>query len=550
MAKFGLRFVAWLTVVVCAFPILSVILSAVPGSSDTWGVLSDTVLPRYLWATLQLVFWVGIGTATIGTGAAWLVVVCDFPGRKVLEIALALPFAFPAYVLAYAYTDLLDHPGAVQTFIREWNDWGPRDYWFPEVRSLGGAAIMLTLVLYPYVYLLARACFIRQSPTAYQAARMLGRSPLSAFFAVSLPLARPAIAGGVILALMETVADFGTVAHFSVQTFATGIYQAWIGMGDRSAASQLALCLMGVAFVLIVLERIERNRRAHFEAGRRIEALARHELQGARAVGAIAFCGLPVFFGFVLPLIVLGEMAWDSGQNPFAGRYVLFVTNSITLASMAAVLTMVLAIAVGYRSRMFPGKMSEATKTIAGLGYAIPGGVIAVGVFIPFAAFDNSVDAYMRANFGISTGLLLSGTAFILLVAYSVRFMAVAISSFDTGMAQVKPSMDGAARSLGAGHGRVLFNVHIPMMRASLLTGALIVFVDVMKELPATLMLRPFNYDTLAVQAYRLASDERLTQAAVPSLVIVAFGILPVIILCRTIAMERPTHHSEMENAS
>ncbi|MEL6414231.1 MAG: iron ABC transporter permease [Pseudomonadota bacterium] len=520
-------------------------LSALTGSSDTWRILSDTVLSRYLLTTLQLAFWVGTGTAMIGTIAAWLVVVCEFPGRRWIEIALALPFAFPAYVLAYAYTDMLDHPGAVQTALREWNGWGPRDYWFPEIRSLGGAAIMLVLVLYPYVYLLARASFIRQSPTAYMAARTLGRSPFSAFITVSLPLARPAIAGGVILALMETVADFGTVSHFAVQTFATGIYQAWIGMGDRSAASQLALCLLSVAFILVILERIERNRRNHFEAGRRIEAMARHELSGITALMAVAFCAVPILGGFIIPLFVLVEMAWDSGQNPFASRYVLFISNSLMLASIAALVTMVLAVAIGYRARLNPGKTGELTKTVAGLGYAIPGSVIAVGVFIPFAAFDNAFDAYMRANWGVPTGLLLSGSIFILLVAYAVRFMAVAISSFDTGMTQIKPSMDAAARTLGSGYGQTLLRVHLPLMRASLLTGALIVFVDVMKELPATLMLRPFNYDTLAVQAYRLASDERLTQAAVPSLIIVAFGILPVIVLCRTIAMERPKHHSE-----
>ncbi|MEO0544994.1 MAG: iron ABC transporter permease [Pseudomonadota bacterium] len=546
MVKQILRGVAWLTVCVCAFPIISVLISAFSGTSETWTLLSETVLARYVVTTLELVILVGIGTAVIGTVSAWLVAVCEFPGRRIFEIALALPFAFPAYVLAYAYTDLLDHPGIVQTTLRQWNDWGPRDYWFPEIRSLGGAALMLVLVLYPYVYLLARASFIRQSPTAYQAARMLGRSPLNAFFTISLPLARPAIAGGVVLALMETVADFGTVSHFAVQTFSTGIYQAWIGMGDRSASSQLALCLMGVAFVLIVLERIERSRRSHFEAGKRIEAMSRHELHGFRAAAAIVFCAVPVLGGFVIPLVVLGEMAWGSGQNPFDERYIRFISNSLFLATSAAVITMLFAIVVGYNARLFPGKPAEVTKTLAGLGYAIPGGVIAVGVFVPFALFDNTLDAYMRENWGVSTGLLLSGSVFILLVAYMVRFMAVALSSFDTGISQIKPSIDSVARTLGAGHGRILFGVHLPLMRASLLTGALIVFVDVMKELPATLMLRPFNYDTLAVHAYRLASDERLTQSAVPSLAIVAFGLLPVIILCRTIARERPVHHAEL----
>ena len=548
MMRHGLRGVAWLTVCVCAFPILSVLLSALGGTLETWSLLSKTVLNRYIITTLELVLLVGVGTAIIGTASAWLVAVCEFPGRRVFEIALALPFAFPAYVLAYAYTDLLDHPGIVQSSLRAWYGWGPRDYWFPEIRSLGGAAVMLILVLYPYVYLLARASFIRQSPTAYQAARMLGRSPLNAFFTISLPLARPAIAGGVVLALMETVADFGTVSHFAVQTFATGIYQAWIGMGDRSASSQLALCLMGVAFVLIVLERVERSQRSHYEAGKRIEAMSRHQLRGGRAVAAIGFCALPVLGGFLIPLLVLAEMAWDSGQNPFDQRYLHFIGNSLLLASSAAIITMILAIAVGYNARLYPGKTAEITKTIAGIGYAIPGGVIAVGVFVPFAMFDNTLDAYMRETWGVSTGLLLSGSVFILLVAYTVRFMAVALSSFDTGIVQIKPSIDAAARTLGAGHERVLVSIHLPLMRASLLTGALIVFVDVMKELPATLMLRPFNYDTLAVHAYRLASDERLTQSAVPSLAIVAFGLLPVIILCHTIAKQRPVHHAELND--
>ena len=542
-----LRLVSWTTVALCVFPLLAVAISAFSGSLDTFQLLSSTVLPRYLWTTLQLLFWVGLGTAIIGTGAAWLVVMCEFPGRRWLEILLALPFAFPAYVLAYAYTDLLDHPGAVQSALRAWNDWGPRDYWFPEIRSLGGAAIMLTFVLYPYVYLLARASFIRASSTAYQAARMLGRSPVNAFFVVSLPLARPAIASGVILALMETVADFGTVSHFGVQTLATGIYQAWIGIGDRSAASQLAVSLMAVAFLLILLERIERKRRSHFDAGKRLETMARHRLSHGQALAAFTFCIVPVLGGFILPLIVLMEMAWDSGQNPFAARYILFISNSLLLASTAACVTLALAIAVGYSARLYPSRASELTKTIAGLGYAIPGGVIAVGVFIPIATFDNMLDAYLRETLGISTGLLLSGSMFILIIAYAVRFMAVALSSFDTGMSQIKPSIDAVARTLGANESRVLSRVHLPLMRASLLTGALIVFVDVMKELPATLMLRPFNYDTLAVQAYRLASDERLTQAAVPSLIIVAFGLLPVVLLCRTIARERPLHHSDIE---
>jgi iron(III) transport system permease protein len=540
---------AWVVAALCILPIAAVAVSALGGSLEVWARLADTVLWRYTWTTVQLVVMVGVGTAIIGTGAAWLVTVCQFPGRRVFEVLLALPLAFPAYVLAYAYTDLLDHPGAVQTGLRALMGWGPRDYWFPEIRSVGGAAIMLICVLYPYVYLLARAAFLRQSPTAYFAARTLGHSPWSAFLRVSIPMARPAIAGGVVLALMETIADFGTVSHFGVHTFATGIYQAWFAMGDRAAAAQLAFCLMIVALFLVFIERIERGARRHHEAGRRIEAIAPHGLEGWRAAGAIAFCSLPVLVGFAIPVAVLFEMAVSSEQNPFSARYIGFITNSLTVSFVAALVTMGGAVIIGYLVRLKPGRGPTFIKTVAGMGYAIPGGVIAVGVLVPMAGFDNALDAFMEARFGISTGLLVTGSMAVLVFAYMVRFMAVALSSFDTGMSQIKPNMDAVSRTLGCSTGRMLGRVHLPLMKASLLTGFLIVFVDVMKELPATMILRPFNFDTLAVQAYRLASDERLDQAGVPSLIIVAFGLLPVIIMMRAIAKERPKHHSEVPAA-
>ena len=540
MSDFLLKSVAWIFAAICILPIAAVGMSAAGGDLTTWLVLADSVLAKFTWTTIQLVVFVAIGTATIGATSAWLVTMCRFPGSRLFEILLALPLAFPAYVLAYAYTDLLDHPGAVQSALRALTGWGPRDYWFPEIRSTGGAALMLTFVLYPYVYLLARAAFLRQSPTAYMAARTLGYSPLEAFLRVSLPMARPAIVGGVILALMETVADFGTVAHFGVQTFATGIYQAWFSMGDRAAAAQLAFCLMIVALFLIFLERIERRARRHHEAGRRLEPTVPHRLGGLAAAGAFLACLIPVMAGFLVPLVVLLEMAVGSGQSPFSARYVSFTLNSLTVSASAAAVTMVGAVVIGYQARLSPGRISQSIKTLTGMGYAIPGGVIAVGVLVPMAGFDNALDAYMRANFGISTGLLLTGSIAVLVMAYVVRFMAVALSAFDTGSSAIKPSMDAVSRTLGATTGQMLLRVHLPLMRASLLTGFLIVFVDVMKELPATLILRPFNYDTLAVQAYRLASDERLAQAAVPSLIIVAFGLLPVIVLCQTIARSRP----------
>ncbi|WP_425417863.1 ABC transporter permease [Oricola indica] len=541
MFQFPLKTLAWIGAGLCIVPIAAVGVTALGGTLETWSGLWETVMPRYIWNTIQLSLLVAIGTAATGTGAAWLVTMCRFPGSRILEIVLALPLAFPGYVLAYAYTDLLDHPGPVQTALRALTGWGPRDYWFPEIRSLQGAALMLIFVLYPYVYLLARAAFLRQSPTAYFAARTMGHGPWSAFLRVSLPVARPAIAGGTILALMETIADFGTVAHFGVQTFATGIYQAWFSMGDRAAASQLAFCLMLAALFLVVLESSQRGGAKHHQAGNRNEAMTLHYLSGWRALAAILACLIPVMAGFVIPLIVLFEMAVSSGQNPFEARYLDFTINSLTLAGVAAILTVIGAVIVGYRVRLAPGRAASITKTLSGIGYALPGSVIAVGLLVPFARLDNTIDAFMREHFDISTGLLFTGSIALLVMTYIVRFMAAALSAFDTGISQIRPNVDAVARTLGSGTLGMLLRIHLPLMRASLLTAVLIVFVDTMKELPATLILRPFNFDTLAVQAHRLASDERLAQAAVPSLVIVAFGLLPVILLCRTIAQTQQT---------
>lgn len=520
---------------ICLLPMLAVVLAALLGGTETLEHLAQTVLPRYTLATLQLVVLVALGTMAIGTSAAWLVTMTRFPGVRLFEIALALPLAFPAYVLAYAYTDLLDHPGIVQTTLRDITGWGPRDYWFPEVRSLPGAAIMLILVLYPYVYLLARAAFLQQSATAYLAARALGTSAWSAFFRVSLPMARPAIAAGTLLAVMETIADFGTVAYFGVQTFATGIYQAWFSIADRGGAAQLACGLLAFALLIAVLERMQRGAARHHSTGARFERMAPSELSGRRAVGAILLCGLPVLFGFVIPVIALTEMAMGSEQDLLSPRYLGFIQNSITLAGIAALVTVAAAVLIAFYQRLQPGRISTGAAQIARIGYAVPGGVIAIGLIVPFAAFDNALDAFMRESFDVSTGLLITGSIWLLIIAYLVRFMAAALGAYDGGQATIHTNMDAVARTLGHGPASMLRRVHLPILRPSVLTAALIVFVDVMKELPATLILRPFNYDTLAVQAHRLASDERLSGAAVPSLVIVAVGLLPVILVCRSL---------------
>ena len=534
-----LRVVAGVVGAICLLPMLAVAFAALTGGTDTVLHLLDTVLWKYVSNTFVLVLLVSIGSFAVGVGAAWLVTMTRFPGVRFFEIALVLPLAFPAYVLAYAYTHVLDHPGVVQSSLRALMGWGPRDYWFPEIRSLGGAAAMLTLVLYPYVYLLARASFLQQSGSTFLAARALGSNPWAAFFKISLPLARPSIAAGVLLAVMETIADFGTVSYFSVPTFATGIYTSWFSLGDRAGAAQLALCLLSFALLLAMLERIQRGRAKYYNTSRGQKHVPPIVLSGRRAATAVILCGVPVAFGAVLPIIVLVSMGLESEQNLLSSRYLQFMQNSLTLGAIAAVLTVSAAVAIGFLQRLSPGGFSSTAAYVARLGYAVPGGVIAVGLIVPFATFDNALDLFMEARFGISTGLLITGSIWLLIFAYMVRFLAAALGAYEGGQALVHANMDAASRSLGRGPLGTLRRVHLPILTPSLLTALLIVFVDVMKELPATLIMRPFNFDTLAVQAYRLASDERLAGAAVPSLVIVAIGLLPVILICRQVGRQR-----------
>ena len=523
-----------------AIPVFSVLVNVFVPGTGAWRHLADTVLSSYVANTIWLVLGVGFGVVLGGVGTAWLVTMCRFPGRQVFEWALILPLAVPAYVMAYTYTDLLQFAGPVQTALREATGWGARDYWFPEIRSLGGAIVMLTLVLYPYVYLLARGAFQEQSTCALEVSRTLGCGPWGSFFRVALPLARPAIVGGASLALMETVADFGTVSFFGVQTFTTGIVRTWFSLGDRIAAAQLSAALLCVVLAVLLSERWSRGRARYYHTSGRYRHLPRHTLSGWRAGLAFGFSLTPVLLGFLLPGAILLDMSIEAGDAQFGPRFLRLAFNSFTLAAITAVLAIIVAVIMAYGVRLDPGRMTVAANRIAAMGYAVPGTVIAVGVLIPFAIFDNALDGWMRDRFGLSTGLLLTGTIAALVFAYLVRFLAISLNTVEASLGKIKPSIDDAARSLGAGAGGALLRVHAPIMWGSLLTAGLLVFVDVMKELPATLIMRPFNFDTLAVQAYNLASDERLTEASTASLAIVAVGVLPLILLSRTIANTRP----------
>jgi iron(III) transport system permease protein len=540
------RLTAWpvvtiLVALLVALPVLVVASRVFMPSNGVWSHLAETVLGGYLLNTLLLAVGVGTLCLVIGVPAAWLVAMCRFPGRRVLEWALLLPMAIPAYVLAYVYTDLLQFVGPVQSGLRALFGWTRRDYWFPEIRSLGGAVAMLGLALSPYVYLAARAAFLEQSVCVLEVSRTLGSSPWRAFLRVALPLARPAIVGGLALVTMETLADFGTVQYFAVDTFTTGIYRTWFALGQPVAAAQLAATLMGVVLLVLLLERATRGQARYHHTTTRFRALPSFRLAGWRGVGALLFCSLPPLLGFAIPALRLAGMALEGGDPLFGPLFLRLAEHSLLLATISAVLAVGLAILVAYGVRLGAGRLTSGAARVAAMGYAIPGSVVAVGILIPLAAVDNAVDSIARDSFGVSTGLLLSGSMAGLVFAYLVRFLAAALGSVEASLGKIGRSLDHAARVLGAGPGRTLLRVHVPMMRASLLTAALIVFVDVMKELPATMIVRPFNFDTLAVRVYILAADERLVEASTAALAIVAVGIVPVILLSRTIVRTRPT---------
>lgn len=523
--------------VLLALPLASVAGSALVPAGEVWGHIAGTFLPEMLANTLALSLLVGLLAGAAGAGTAWLVTACRFPGRDAMQVALLLPLAMPAYVCGYAWTWLMDVAGPAQTALRAATGLAYGQYWFPEMRSLPGAALVLASVLYPYVYLLCRAAFLQQSTCLVEVSRTLGHSLSRTFWHVALPLARPALAGGLGLVLMETLADFGTVQHFAVRTFTTGIYEAWFAMGDRGAASQLAMALLLCVGVVLALERASRGGRRFHPTTTRTPPFRPAELRGWRAALALLACLLPLALGFLVPAGVLLALLREAGDPLAPSRFLPFLTNSLTLAAATAALAVALAAWLAWAARLHPGRSSRLASRAAGLGYAVPGSVIAVGTLLPLGIFDNGLDALLRERFGVSTGLLLSGSVAALVFAYLVRFAGVALASVESGLARLKPSLMGAARSLGHRPGAAVRRVELPLARGALLTAAILVFVDTMKELPATLIVRPFDFDTLAVRVYNLASDERLAEASTSALLIVLVGLLPVVALTR--AMRR-----------
>lgn len=533
-------FFAFIVAALIGAPIVTVILIAVTDTSDIWTHLFNTVLGTYVQQTLLLMIGVGIGVTVIGTSTAWLVTMCRFPGSRIFEWALLLPLAVPGYVLAFVITDQLEYAGTVQVFLRDIFGWTrPQDYWFPEVRSLESAAIVLTLVLYPYVYLLARAAFLEQSVCALEVARTLGKSSWGSFFSIALPLARPAIVVGVMLALMEVLNDFGTVDYFAVQTFTAGIFDVWLNMNSTAGAAQLSTVLLAFVLVLIVLERTARRGKKFHHTSMKYSELPSYRLRGKRAVGAFIACAVPVLLGFVLPASVLANYALDFYQETLEADYFQFVANSLTLSASAAVVAVLIGLFLAYAVRLSPSPMVKFAARAASVGYAIPGAILAVGVLWPLGALDSMISMFGEYA-GIAMGALMAGTIVPILYGYLVRFLALAYGAAESSLDKVTPNMDGAARTLGATPFGALKSVHYPLMRGSLLTAGILVFVDCMKELPLTIILRPFNFDTLATFVYQYASDELIEESALGALTIVGAGIIPVILLSVTITRSRP----------
>jgi iron(III) transport system permease protein len=520
---------------------MAITVIALQPSGDTWPHIIANVLPGAVRRTAGLMLGVGLLTLLIGTGTAWLVTMYRFPGRRYFRWLLLLPLAMPTYIIAYCYLELFDYSGAVQMSLRELFGWrNAQDYWFPDIRSLSGAIFVMSAVLYPYVYITARASFIAQSVCVIEASRTLGRSASETFWQIALPLARPALAAGVALALMETLNDIGAVEFFGVRTLTVAVYDTWLDRGSLAGATQIACVMLVFVFALLITERALRaQRRFHHTTGK-YRGLPEDTLRGTRSVLAVLACTLPVLLGFVLPAGVLVSDAIAHVASGLAPSFWQAAMNSLLLAFAAAILAVSFAVVLAYGRRQTRSKLVQTASVVPAISYAIPGTVLAIGLLIPLAGVDNSIDAAMRSLFGVSTGLLFSGTAFAIVLAYTIRFLAASLGAVEAGLSKISRNIDAAGRTLGATVSDMLWTVHLPLLRPALGAAAMLVFVDSMKELPATLLLRPFNFDTLATQVFTLASLYRYEEAGLSALTIVAVSLAPVLLLHGIIARSRP----------
>lgn len=518
-----------------ALPVVVIFASFFYPQIELWRHLADTVLADYVINSLLLATGVGAICLVLGTGLAWIIVRYNFFGRSVMQWLILLPMAMPAYIIAYSYTGMLDFAGPLQTALRSQFGWSYGEYWFPEIRSLNGAIIMMSLVLYPYVYMLARTAFSDQAQSLREASKSMGISPRRHFLQISFPLARPAILTGTALAMMEAFADYGTVSYFGVSTFTTGIFRTWFGLGNGIAAAQLAALLCSFVLLLLLLEKWSRRHTRYYYQGQKRQSQLPKTVSPMSSFSLFLLCGLAPLLGFFIPtyqLLKWSILTWVDNAN---WAFLSLVANSFMLASLSALVIVTIAILFAYAKRNTANWLLAIQVQVASLGYAIPGTVIAIGVLLPLSWADTQINEFSQWLFGRSPGLIFSGTIFAVILAYAVRFMSVALHNVESGLARITPNMDNAAQSLGLSPGRTLLKVHLPLLKASVLSAVLLVFVDVLKELPATLILRPFDFNTLAVRSYEMASDERLSDAAFPALAIVLVGLLPVILLTKAL---------------
>ncbi len=533
----GWSLTAGAVLAVIALPVVAVLYLAATATENDWPHLVNTILPVALQNTLLLSLGTGVVTLIAGTGTAWLVTMYRFPGRATLDRLLVLPLAIPTYIAAYCYSELLDYAGPVQSDLRWLFGWtSPGDYWFPSIRSLGGAVFVMSAVLYPYVYLAARATFVQQSVCALEVARTLGRTSMGTFRAVALPLARPALAAGVALVAMETLNDLGAVQHLGVETLSAAIYSTWLQRSNLGGAAQLASVMLALIVILLLAERFARGgAKVHHTTGR-YRAIPFQDIEGWRGYAAAALCSLPFIGGFVVPFLLLARYAAGHISVAIEGGFLMAAWNSVFLATLAAAVAVALGLLISYAPRVARTGFTRFSAQVSGFGYALPGTVLALGVLIPFAAFDNSIDELVRNLFGVSTGLILSGSIAALVYAYVIRFLAVALGGIEAGLERISPNLDAAARALGETAASALWRIHLPLLMPALGAAALLVFVDALKELPATLLLRPFNFETLATHVYAFAALEQIESGALGALTIVLAGLVPLVVLHHAIA--------------
>ncbi|MFQ1649235.1 ABC transporter permease [Aeromonas veronii] len=541
MKNFGWMTGSWAIALLLGLPVIALLFSAFSAEGELFRHLADTVLLDYLGNTLGLVVGVVLLSLLFGVPTAWLVAMCQVPGRRALQWALMLPMAMPSYIVAYVYTDLLDYSGPLQAGLRALFGWNsPADYWFPAIRSLGGAAWVLALVLFPYVYLLTRASFLEQSVSLIHSSRLLGCTPWQSFRRLSLPLVRPAIMVAVSLVAMETLADFATVHFFAINTLTTAVYDTWLGYGSLATAAKLS-CLMLLAVVLLIaLERRSRSRQQVFQKSMGHEQPLRYPLKGIGRWLAGLWCWGLVLAGFGLPFVILLDYGVRYFALSWTPEFVRFAGNSLAISALTALLAMGIALLLGFFRRLDGGIKSLLPLRIAAMGYAMPGTVLAIGVLVPLTALDFAINDLAEWLGRQGPGLLLTGTITAIVFGYLVRFVAIAIGSVESSMGKISPSLDMAARSLGQGDGGMLRRVHLPLVRRGLFAGAMLVFIESMKELPAALLLRPFNFDTLATHVYQFVSDEMLERGALGAIVIVLVGLLPLIWVNRS--LDSPGH--------